>query len=104
MQKKVKAILITVLVAIPAFILGPMLWPPSPMSPLPTVWQLPFFIFLSAVEALLFGGGIAFLILAWPKIKKGHKHAKIMYFALAWLLISWWPHDNLHMHVGMDLQ
>ena len=25
------------------------------------------------------------------------------FIATAWLLISWWPHDNMHKHNGMDL-
>jgi hypothetical protein len=27
-----------------------------------------------------------------------------MYLSIGWLLVSWWPHDNLHMHVGEDPQ
>ncbi len=27
-----------------------------------------------------------------------------MYLAIGWLLVSWWPHDNLHIHVGNDMQ
>ena len=26
------------------------------------------------------------------------------YYALSWLLISWWPHDNFHIHNGMNAQ
>ena len=25
-----------------------------------------------------------------------------MYVAIAWQLVSWWPHDNLHMATGLD--
>ncbi len=27
-----------------------------------------------------------------------------MYLSVGWFLVSWWPHDNLHIHNGMDLQ
>ncbi len=27
-----------------------------------------------------------------------------MFIALPWMLVSWWPHDNLHVHNGMNLQ
>ena len=27
-----------------------------------------------------------------------------MYLSIGWFLVSWWPHDNLHIHNGMDMQ
>jgi len=27
-----------------------------------------------------------------------------MYLSISWLLVSWWPHDNLHQYVGEDTQ
>ena len=42
----VKALLVTVLIAIPAFILGPIIWPPAEGSPSPTTAQIPFLLFL----------------------------------------------------------
>jgi hypothetical protein len=27
-----------------------------------------------------------------------------MYLSVGWFLVSWWPHDNLHLHNGFDLQ
>ena len=27
-----------------------------------------------------------------------------MFLSIGWLMVSWWPHDNLHMHTGIDLQ
>ena len=27
--------------------------------------------------------------------------ATAAYFSLSWLLISWWPHDNFHIHNGL---
>ena len=27
-----------------------------------------------------------------------------MFLCIIWLLISWWPHDNLHKHNGLNLQ
>ena len=23
-------------------------------------------------------------------------------FAITWMLVSWWPHDNLHAHIGVN--
>ena len=27
-----------------------------------------------------------------------------MYLSIGWLLISWWPHDNVYSHNGEDMQ
>jgi hypothetical protein len=27
-----------------------------------------------------------------------------MYLCIGWLMVSWWPHDNLHIHNGDNLQ
>ena len=68
--------------------------------------QLPFFILLSVIEALAFGLGISFILLGWPRVQKFTSPSKnkaiAMYYSISWLLISWWPHDNLHIHNGMN--
>lgn len=94
------------LVAVCAFILGPVLWTDAP-GMMPSSSQLPFFIFLTIVESVLFGAGVVFVLYGWPMVqrlsgKDGEK--KLIFFSIAWLLISWWPHDNLHRHNGLDLQ
>lgn len=108
MTTKTKFILLTLLFGIPAFLLGRQIWPPDPMGMSPTAVQLPFFIILSVFESSAFGAGIAFLILGWPfvaKITGRDKTLSILVFlSIAWYLINWWPHDNLHQHIGMDLQ
>ena len=107
MQTKWKVLLITLVVGLPAFLLGPMLWPPSG-GMAPTPGQLPFFIAISAVEALAFGIGIAFLIYGWKMVKMVQKDAKVqgwlLCIAIAWGLISWWPHDNMHISNGENMQ
>lgn len=87
--------------------LGKIIWPPVAGAPMPDGSQLILLGFLSLVEALLFGLGVAFIVFAWPLVKKtalsfGRK-AWLAYISLAWLLVSWWPHDNLHMHNGFYL-
>jgi hypothetical protein len=57
----VKASLVAFLVAIPAFMLGPIIWPPAEGSPSPTATQLPFLLFLNLVQATVLGLGVAFL-------------------------------------------
>jgi len=104
-MKKIWIALIILVFAIITFLTGPVIWPPI-SDPMPTPSQIPFFIFLSAIESLLFGFGIAFIFIAWPHLKRVRSEAKtrtiLAFISLVWLLISWWPHGNLHMHVGLD--
>lgn len=108
MKTWIKVLIVTVVVAVPAMILGPIVWPPAEGGPEPTAGQLPFFIFLAAMESVLLGLGISFLIFGFPltsRISSGSKPLTwAMYLAIGWLLVSWWPHDNLHIHVGDDMQ
>jgi len=103
-----KVLGVTVVVAIPAMILGPIVWPPAEGGPEPTAGQLPFFIFLAAMESILLGLGVSFLIFGLPLVRRfavgSALRAWAMYLAIGWLLVSWWPHDNLHIHVGDDMQ
>jgi hypothetical protein len=37
-------------------------------------------------------------------IAKEHKTlATATYVSIAWMLLSWWPHDNMHIHNGGNL-
>jgi hypothetical protein len=62
-----------------------------------------FFVILSLIEALVFEAGVLSLFLVRPIISKLpnqsiRKYAKMVYYALLWLLMSWWPHDWAHAH------
>ncbi len=106
MKTSWKMLLITLIVGIPAFLLGPVIWSPSPEIH-PTQAQLPYLIALSAFEALIFGFGIAFIFYGFPLVRRisqlEKKAAVAMYVALAWILVSWWPHDNMHIHNAMNI-
>ena len=108
MKTWIKVALVTALFAVPAMALGQVIWPPAPGSPEPSAGQLPFFIFLSVFEAVAFGLGISFLLFGFPallRLARGSRlRAWAMYLSVGWFLVSWWPHDNLHLHNGLDLQ
>lgn len=108
----IKWMAVTLVLAIIAFLTSPngplgAFWRPSPDFPEPTDAQLPLFIVLNATEALAFGFGMAFLIFGYPLAQtmwpapKGLRRAA--YLSLAWLLISWWPHDSLHITNGTNM-
>lgn len=107
MKNKIVSFLLVIVPAILALILGPKLWPDPVGSMMPTSGQLPFFIIIGAVEALAFGFGILFLVRGsvWLKQSAVSKSLTMWtYLAIAWSLISWWPHDNFHRANGMSMQ
>jgi hypothetical protein len=108
MKTWIKASTITILFGVPAFVLGPVIWPPTAHGPELSGAQVPFAIAIFAIEALAFGLGISFLALALPVVRKVANGSSVRawatYLSVGWLLVSWWPHDNLHMHVGEDPQ
>ena len=102
----VKVLAISVLVAIPAFILGPIIWPPAEGSPSPTATQIPFLLFLNLVQATVLGLGVSFLAFGLSVMRRISPDSKVrawaMYFSIAYLMVSWWPHINMHVHNGPD--
>src|SRR5215216_5579293 len=108
MKPWVKVLLVTVLIAAPAMVLGPVLWPPAAAGPEPTGGQLPFFIVLAIMEAVLLGLGISFLLFGLPAVRRVSPDSKAralaMYVCIGWLMVSWWPHDNLHISNGNNMQ
>lgn len=100
-------IFLTALAAgIPSFFLGKIIWPISSDLGVPAVTEFPMISMLSFFEALLFGLGVSFVIYGWNILKKlPSKLTKIMlYVSIAWLLLSWWPHDSLHLSVGNNIR
>lgn len=88
----------TILAAgIPAFALGRVIWPDPVGASTPPPALLPIFMGISALESLLFGVGIAFVLFGRRWVAgEGTRLATATYLAIAWSLLSWWPHDNLH--------
>ena len=107
MKTRISGTLITLAGGIAAFLLGPLIFPPAPGMPEPTAAQVPFVLILSVVEALFFGLGLAFTALAYPRVRKAARVARVnpwpVYVSIAWMLVSWWPHNSLHGMVGVDL-
>ena len=93
--------------AIPAFLSGRVIWPPHPGNPTPTASQLPLFLVLAAMEAIALGLGVSFIAFGLPLIRRLTGGATAltwaMFVSIAWLLVSWWPHDNMHQANGLQL-
>jgi uncharacterized membrane protein len=83
--------------------LGILIWPPHPEIIPPTPQQLPFFIGVAVIEAIAFGYGYYFLIEGYRLLKEKKTRLNyVTYLSIAWLLMSWWPHDRLHTHIGEE--
>lgn len=83
-----------------AYFLGSFIWPPSIVlrfTGIELVLSNAFYLF----EALAFGWGISFLIWMLPKAEILRKEKWLRFNTVAisvgWLLLSWWPHDRLHL-------
>lgn len=99
--------LLTLVIGAVAFLTGPKLWPMAPGVPDPPPNLLPFYIVLAAIEALAFGFAVAFAIFGWPAIRRLPLGApwlnKSLFVTLCWFMGNWWMHDNLHMHIALDM-
>lgn len=107
MKTWMKVGLVALLFGIPAFLIGPSIWPPSPENPMPTATQLPLFIVIAVLEAVVFGLGVAFIIFGYPLARRlagrSQPLAWATYISIAWLTVSWWPHDNSHLSNGSNM-
>lgn len=101
-------LVLTVAIGAAAFISGPRIWPMGRDVPMPPANLLPAYIAFAAVEALAFGFAAAFALLGWPTIRDLRLGAgslnKLLFVTLIWFMGNWWFHDNLHMHIGLDMR
>ena len=97
----IKVLVITLLVTIPAFLLGHVIWHPMGMAPSPG--QMPFFMGVSFVEALALGLGVSFLVFGLPLVRSVPSQLKtrawLMYLGLGLLVASRQPaHEQRGEH------
>lgn len=102
---KRKLIIITLVCAVSAFLLGRVIWPDSSDVPMLSGIQFASLVFISGLEALAFGAGISFIIFGRSLIKRlpseSSRHRNLAFWSIAWTLVSWWPHDNMHRANGI---
>ena len=93
--------------AVGAFLSSSSIWPAHPTIPRPTEAQIPFLIGVSVAEAVALGVGIVFLVSGWRFVERLTALPPWVrwasYLSVGWLLVSWWPHDNLHIHHALNL-
>lgn len=94
MNRGVGFIVITLVLGIPAVVLGRVIWPDPAGAPQPAAGLVPLFVIESLIESLTFGAGVAFLAYGLPLVRSFGQPP-----ALTWLtflsvdrwVISWWP-------------
>ena len=102
---RLKAAAITVCAGAACLALTRVLWPFSPGMAVPPTSLLPLFIALNVISCLLFGAGVAFASFGYPMLRRARQKRGLTlgaYLSIAFLLLNWWPHSNLHAVVGMD--
>lgn len=99
MKPSYKWIGVTLVVGAISFALTRVIWPDPAGAPHPPAGLIPFFIILSIGESLAFGLGVAFLVFGFPLLRRAAQPGWVTWAAflsIAWYLVNWWPHDNLH--------
>lgn len=105
MNTRVAFAIVTLVFAIPAFLLAQVIWPSPAGAPQPPAGLLPLFILYGAIEAIAFGAGVAFLVFGyrWVRAVGGAGRLTwLTYLSIAFVLMQWWPHDNMHRVAGTD--
>ena len=106
MKPRIEVSIETLLIAVPYFILATILIPPADVGSEPSTAQMPFFMFIVAADAILLGHGVSFLVFGLPVLKKVSPDSRVrawaMYLAIGYLMVSWWPHLNLHMSTPIE--
>ncbi len=65
----------------------------------PPASLMPLFMGVGFLSSVTFGIGIAFLIFGHKpmrRVESGHGLTFWTFVSTIWILISWWPHENLH--------
>jgi hypothetical protein len=98
-MQRLRFVWVTLATAVIAFSLTFVIWPIPPQITLPPANLLPYFVFVIACECLSFGFGVAFLIYAFPQVRRlGGSRLTSWggYLGIAWFALNWWPHESFH--------
>ncbi len=90
---------ITLICTVVTLALGQKIWTSPARAATPPAQLLPFFVPLGAAMSVLFGLGVSFLVFGYRLLTRARQPLWLTYAAylsIAWLMLSWWPHGNLH--------
>ncbi len=109
LKTRTKVAITTLVVGVPAFVAAPAIWPSPARVVEPSAAQMPFLVFLGALEALGLGLGVAFVLFGWPRLLRNAGSPRSRTLAVcasvSWLLVCWWPYDIIvRRYAGEDVQ
>ncbi len=99
MSYRTKLITIAAVCTVGSFLLSRIIWPNDPGAVQPAGTLVPFFVIISILESIIFGIGVSFFVSGWKRAKELKMQGRSVwpvFIATTWVLISWWPHDNMH--------
>lgn len=111
MNNVTKIVTVVVLASLLGFMLSPQapigaaIWPPNPAADdlgTPSSMEIGMLMFYTALASIAFGFGVAFLAFGLPLVERApvsRMLARMAYLGIAWLLVTWVPHDALHQHI-----
>lgn len=74
----------------------------------PSAIEMLLLALLGAVEALGLGVGVAFVLFGCPQVIRNAGSPRSRTLAVcasvSWLLVAWWPYDNLRRFAGASAQ
>ncbi len=98
----------TLAVGVPAFLAAPGIRTSFATVAEPSAIETLLLALLGAVEALGLGLGVAFVLFGCPRLLRnaGSPMSRTLAVcaSVSWLLVSWWPYDNLRHFAGGDDQ
>jgi hypothetical protein len=119
MQTRWKVALLTLVIAIPAFIFGAgsppgygfwsAVWPFAEAEPgiVPEGAQIGFLMAFGVLEAIALGLAVSFLVFGGALVRRiggPHKTRNTLFMISgAWVLGNWWVHDSLHIVNGHNV-
>lgn len=95
----VAVVVVTLVSAMVTMALGQKIWTLPPGAAAPPAGLLPFFIMLELAGNVLFGLGVSFAVFGYGLLSQARQPLWLTYatyVSIAWLMLSWWPHGNLH--------
>jgi hypothetical protein len=75
-------LIVTVLIAVPAIKLGPIIWPNPEGAAAPTAAQMPYFLLLALWDGVLLGLGVLVLLFGWPVIRRVSPDSRVRAYAI----------------------
>lgn len=107
MSKTWKYILTTLIIGMPTIPIGIIIWPQASEIPMPEGITFVLLAGIAVLEALAFGVAVSMLLFDWKTVSMSFSPVRsrlmAIYISAVWSLITWWPHDRMHISNGVEM-